>query len=113
MPGYGSSDNIAYYMRENEQLKAENGSLRTENANLKGQVQRLNKALIEASRVTLPDRSLTAKINVKEQELNNLYMKRRGTMIDDYYGWCCVCGRHRVAVRDGLDTCEKCLRRPQ
>jgi RNA polymerase-binding transcription factor DksA len=102
MPGYGISDDIAAYIQENEQLKAENGQLRQEN-------ERLKKALTEASRLTIPDR-LDTEIALQEEKLQDLYLKRRGKMIDDYYGWCSVCGRERVAVADGCDTCYGCLK---
>ncbi|MCI0561435.1 MAG: hypothetical protein MN733_23355 [Nitrososphaera sp.] len=52
---------------------------------------------------------LTTKISSLEEELKNLYAQRAGRMIDDAFGWCCVCGRNTVCATDGNDTCPECL----
>jgi regulator of replication initiation timing len=97
MVGQGMADDYAALIQENKRLVAEN--------------ERLKKAL-EKALADLPktDPRLTSRIDAAERNLQDMYLKRRGTMIDDYYGWCAVCGRERVAVRDGLDTCDFCLR---
>ena len=34
---------------------------------------------------------------------------RKGTMIDEEWGWCLVCGNERVHVAGGIDTCKACI----
>ncbi len=52
---------------------------------------------------------ISARVVDLENELETLYGKRKGKMVDNDWGWCVGCGKVKVCATDGDDTCGDCL----